>query len=105
MEEFTFKHGNSEDLDLIKPLWEKLNQLHLDLSQNFKSRFQNKTWESRKNDLIKKSGEIRIDYVTDDKTASLDIASVQSTEKMKKLEKLIQYTSKRFIEKRVLKNS
>ncbi len=67
MNDFTIKRGNIDDLDLIKPLWEKLNQLHLDLSQNFKSRFQNKTWESRKSYLIKKSKEIIIDYVTDDK--------------------------------------
>ena len=65
MESFNFKRGNIEDLDLIELLWEKLNQLHLDLSPNFKSRFQNKSWELRKNDLIKKSKEILIDYVTD----------------------------------------
>jgi len=65
MKELTFKRGDIEDLDLIKPLWGKLNQLHLDRSPNFKSRFQNKTWELRKNDLIKKSREILMDYVED----------------------------------------
>ncbi len=65
MKSFTFKRGNIDDLDLIKPMWEKLNQLHLDLSPNFKSRFLNKTWELRKTDLIKKSREILFDYVTD----------------------------------------
>jgi len=65
MGRFTFNRGNINDLDLIKPLWEKLNLLHIDLSENFKSRFQNKTWEIRKNDLIKKSREILVDYVSD----------------------------------------
>ena len=65
MQKLIFKQGDIEDLDFVKPLWEKLNHLHLELSQHFKSRFQCKTWEQRKSDLILKSREIRVDYVTD----------------------------------------
>ncbi|MFC2088310.1 GNAT family N-acetyltransferase [Calditrichota bacterium] len=67
MSDYLIKRGNKNDLDSIKPLWEKLNQLHQDLSPNFKSRFKNKTWESRKHDLTKKSKEILIDYVINNK--------------------------------------
>ena len=65
MNEIIFKQGSIEDLDLIKPLWEKLNQLHFELSENFKSRFRNKTWDIRKHDLLTKSREILIDYAID----------------------------------------
>ncbi len=66
MSNFIYKRGSSNDLDQIKHLWEKLNQLHFELSDNFKSSFQNKTWELRKKDLISKSKEILLDFVTDE---------------------------------------
>ncbi len=64
MKEYIFKQGSINELDLIKPLWEKLNQLHSNLSPNFKSWFLSKTWDLRKSDLITKSKEIHINYVT-----------------------------------------
>ena len=54
-----------EDIDSIKPLWEKLNTLHFNLSPNFKSRFKSNTWEKRKNKLFDKSHQMLIEYAVD----------------------------------------
>ncbi len=41
MEEFEIIQGNPENINLIKPLWEKLNKLHYELSPYFRHRFRN----------------------------------------------------------------
>ena len=63
MDKYITKQGNENDLDLIRPLWEKLNQLHFNLALHFKSRFQDMTWEKRKQNLLKKSKDMLVDYV------------------------------------------
>ncbi|MGV8138529.1 MAG: GNAT family N-acetyltransferase [Mangrovibacterium sp.] len=65
MDRYSIKQGNENDLDLIGPLWEKLNQLHFDLSPHFKSRFQDMTWNKRKQKLLEKSKDILFNYVID----------------------------------------
>ncbi|MDX9694188.1 MAG: GNAT family N-acetyltransferase [Bacteroidales bacterium] len=66
MTKFKYIKGSTNDLDQIKQLWEKLNQLHSELSEDFKRSFQTKTWELRKKDLISKSKEIHLNYVVDE---------------------------------------
>ncbi len=66
MSTFIFKRGTINDLDLIKSLWEKLNQHHFELSDNFKSSIQNRTWDARKQVLVSKSKDILLDYVEDE---------------------------------------
>jgi ribosomal protein S18 acetylase RimI-like enzyme len=63
MDKFNIKQGNIDNLDLIRPLWEKLNQLHLDLSPHFKNRFQEMNWNKRKRKLLERSKDILFDYV------------------------------------------
>jgi diamine N-acetyltransferase len=63
MKDYHIKWLESEEIDLIRPLWEKLNLLHLDLSSNFKKRFQEANWEKRKRKLIEKSSEILIETI------------------------------------------
>jgi len=65
MDRYDIKQGNVDNLDLIKPLWEKLNQLHYDLSLHFKKRFQEMNWDKRKRKLLQKSKDILFDYVID----------------------------------------
>jgi len=62
---YQIKRLDRNEIDLIQHLWEKLNLLHFDLSQNFKKRFQETNWEKRKAKLIDKSEEIMIDIVVD----------------------------------------
>jgi len=62
---YQIKRLDINEIDLIQPLWEKLNLLHFDLSQNFKKRFQEANWEKRKTKLLEKSEEIMIDTVVD----------------------------------------
>lgn len=60
------KQTDLSEIDLIQPLWEKLNLLHYDLSQNFKQRFADMSWEKRKTKLLDKSEEIMIETVRDE---------------------------------------
>ena len=68
MSNYSIRQGNKDDLDLIGPLWEKLNELHYNLSPHFKDRFREMTWEKRKQKLLEKSREMRIDYVVDNES-------------------------------------
>jgi ribosomal protein S18 acetylase RimI-like enzyme len=43
-----------DSLDLIRPLWEQLNEHHLVRSPNFKQHYEQMTFEARKRDLQKK---------------------------------------------------
>jgi ribosomal protein S18 acetylase RimI-like enzyme len=65
MDRFDIKQGNVDTLDLIKPLWEKLKQLHFDLSPHFKNRFQEMNWDKRKRKLVEKSKDMLFEYVID----------------------------------------
>src|SRR6266542_4698299 len=65
MDRLAIKQGDINNLDLIRPLWEKLNQLHFDLSPHFKRRFQDMNWDKRKHKLIEKWKDILFDYVID----------------------------------------
>lgn len=55
-------------IDSIKPLWEKLKNMHTDISPYFNERFKKMNWESRKSDLFKKSKKIYIEYVVSKKS-------------------------------------
>jgi diamine N-acetyltransferase len=66
MNEFSIKRGDRDSLDLIKPLWEKLNRIHQGSSLHFKERYEKMDWDKRKSALIEKSGKIMIDYAIDE---------------------------------------
>lgn len=59
---------NLDEIDLIKPLWEQLNQLHFEKSVNFKKRFQNYSFEKRMEGVIRKAenGITKLDILFDD---------------------------------------
>ncbi len=65
MDRFCIIQSNETNLDLIRSLWEKLNQLHFNLSPHFKNRFQNMNWEKRKSQLLKKSSIVLLEYIID----------------------------------------
>lgn len=65
MDNYKIIRSKIEELDLIKPLWEKLNDLHENLSPDFKERFQRMNWDKRKNNLISKSVKLLFEYVID----------------------------------------
>ena len=46
---------NFTEIDKIRPLWEKLNKLHAQLSPHFQSYFENQTFEDRLNSLTEKN--------------------------------------------------
>jgi ribosomal protein S18 acetylase RimI-like enzyme len=62
-ESITYGFGGVELLDMVQPLWEKLNQHHAEISPHFSAKFQSKNFDGRKSALLEKyaDGEIRID--------------------------------------------
>lgn len=56
-----------EGLDLIQPLWEELNQHHLNKKSDFKEHYKNFTFQERKEVLMGKAcnGSIRVDLAED----------------------------------------
>ncbi|WP_297429512.1 GNAT family N-acetyltransferase [Clostridium sp.] len=57
-----------KDIELIKPLWEQLNSVHLEKSVYFKQRFENFTFDKRMKSIIQKADEenIKLDILLDD---------------------------------------
>lgn len=58
------------EIELIKPLWEKLNSIHFNSSVHFKSKYEKFTFERRMESILKKAqnGIIRIDMLLDSDT-------------------------------------
>jgi len=66
MNNFEFITGSNELLDLVQPLWEKLNQHHKTSSNYFSDRFKNFKYETRKDKFI--NGEkvgLKVDLIKD----------------------------------------
>ncbi len=61
---------NEHEIDIIRPLWEKLKDHHLELSPNFAERYIEFTFDERKEELLNKSkkGFLKIDLVKDEDT-------------------------------------
>jgi len=78
---YQIKRLITEELDLIQPLWEKLNQLHFDLSPDFKNRYNQMSWEKRKATLMDKSEELFIETVCDDQECIIGYC-ISSIDKM-----------------------
>ena len=59
---------DSDQIDSIRPLWEKLRDHHRELSPYFPERYVELTFQERKGDLLKKSksGILRIDAAYDE---------------------------------------
>ena len=55
------------ELELIKPLWEKLNSIHLDKSVYFKNKFHEFTFDKRMEHICEKAqkGIIKLDMILD----------------------------------------
>jgi diamine N-acetyltransferase len=66
MNNFEFINGGRELLDLVQPLWEKLNKHHEINSNYFSDRFKNLKFEVRKNKFIKDNNlVVKIDLIND----------------------------------------
>ncbi|AGK96467.1 GNAT family N-acetyltransferase [Clostridium pasteurianum] len=66
MDNFEFINGSRELLDLVQPLWEKLNKHHKISSNYFSDKFRNFKFEVRKNKFINdKNLGVNIDLIKD----------------------------------------
>jgi len=77
-DEIVYYNIGTEELNIIRPLWEKLNKYHEDTSRYFKQRFHTFTFEDRVNKLMK-SEKIKITIAKDiikDKVVGYCISSI-----------------------------
>ena len=65
-----YKKLNPNQIDIIKPLWDKLRDYHQNLSTNFPERYGAMKFEDRKEEILKKSqnGTLKIDIAKDKNT-------------------------------------
>lgn len=69
MNDFEVLNGSRELLDLVQPLWEKLNKHHEANAKHFVDRYRNLTFEVRKNKFINdKNLNVNIDLFKDNET-------------------------------------
>lgn len=62
---------SKEGIDIIAPLWEKLNEYHGRLSQNFACDYPGRTWETRKKEFLGEAADLRVDLAEDTDTGEL----------------------------------
>ena len=60
------------EIEIIKPLWEQLNSIHLDKSIYFKKKFKNHTFDKRMESIYKKAqkGIMKLDILLDNDTGN-----------------------------------
>nr|WP_319373830.1 GNAT family N-acetyltransferase [uncultured Methanobacterium sp.] len=70
MEDIIFIEADARGLDLIQPLWEKLNQYHRQQKSDFQEHYENFTFPERSETLLKKSigGEMHIGLLKDNES-------------------------------------
>jgi len=61
MANYQIIRASGNDLDIVKPLWEKLNELHESLSSDFKQLYQEMNWKKRKIQLVNKSANMLVE--------------------------------------------
>lgn len=85
MSDIEYIECGGESLDLIKPLWEKLNKHHGKLSKHFAEKYLEFTFEIRKADLLSKveHGGLRIFLAKDSTTGELIGYCISSVDKYK----------------------
>ncbi len=73
MAEIKYSETDHQSLDLIEPLWKKLNDDHAARSPHFSEQFAKRTFEKRKIDLLQKSelGHLHIGMAHDSSTGDL----------------------------------
>lgn len=66
MDQIQFLEGQGELLDIVEPMWEKLNHYHMSNSKNFSNHFTKLTFDARRKKFQQEEGLlIRIDLVKD----------------------------------------
>ena len=71
--EIQYEASNAKGLDLVEPLWQRLNQYHLERSRHFSHHYATRTFAARKAEMLNKSkgGFLRTDLARDSETESL----------------------------------
>ncbi len=69
----SYTEKDTHVIDIVAPLWQKLLDYHISLSEHFSEHFRLRTWAARKAELISKSknGYMNIDIATDTNTGEI----------------------------------
>ncbi len=73
--------GGLKDMALVKPLWERLNAVHLEKSVHFKKKYKHFTFEQRMEPVLEKAGrgQLKIDLLMDgERAAGYCISSIEN---------------------------
>ena len=62
---------DGEGIDIVASLWEKLNEHHGRLSQHFSFDYPGRTWDNRKQELLREAADLRVDLARDIDTGVL----------------------------------
>jgi len=64
--QFVYREATAESIDAIRPLWEKLNFHHAQISPRFSTALRLRTFETRKHQLLAKAqaGRLRVELVS-----------------------------------------
>jgi diamine N-acetyltransferase len=60
-----------EGIDIVAPLWEKLNEHHGSISPHFSYDFPGRTWKKRKRGLLTEAADLRVDLARDTGTGKV----------------------------------
>ena len=66
-----YSETDREGIDIIAPLWEKLNEHHGGISRHFSFDYPRRTWENRKKELLSEAADLRVDLATEISTGLL----------------------------------
>jgi ribosomal protein S18 acetylase RimI-like enzyme len=71
MNNIEIRRVDAGQIDLAEPLWQKLMMIHRELSPYFSEKFENITWDRRKQGLLEKSKELLLEYAIDSADGSI----------------------------------
>ena len=71
MDQYKIISDEGDALDLIRPLWEKLNLMHQSMSPHFTERFRNMRWEDRRSKIAAKASSVLLEYAVERATGNI----------------------------------
>jgi ribosomal protein S18 acetylase RimI-like enzyme len=66
-----YETHDKDELDLVRPLWEKLNRFHADKSRHFKKFFEENSFDKRAEKFLRPHMRVRIDTAVDTNTGEI----------------------------------
>lgn len=78
MGDYNITIGNHELLERIRPLWEELNAFHVDIGKAFSSDLAERSFDTRKDELIRSAMKIHIVIASEESDVGYCISTINS---------------------------